>query len=168
MQIIFRYPSGSLNSRMSVSQIIGEGLSIHYPELSSEEREKRIVEVMEKVELDPESRHRYPNEFSGGQHQRIAVARTLILKPEFMVLDEPTSSLDRSVQFQVLQLLKQLQKDYHLTCLVISHDLKVVRSLCHDIVVMKEGVIVEAGDCRKIFSRPERAYTRKLIETAFN
>jgi microcin C transport system ATP-binding protein len=152
---------------MSVAQIIGEGLSIHAPGLSPEEEDDRITAVMEKVGLDPAARDRYPNEFSGGQHQRIAIARALILKPEFMVLDEPTSSLDRSVQFQVLELLKSLQKEFCLTYIFISHDLKVVRSLCHDIIVMKDGVVVESGPAEKIFSRPEQEYTRKLIATAF-
>ncbi|MBU1340560.1 MAG: dipeptide ABC transporter ATP-binding protein, partial [Proteobacteria bacterium] len=167
MQIIFQDPFGSLNPRMSVSQIIGEGLSIHHPGMTQQQEENEIITVMEKVGLDPDTRQRYPNEFSGGQHQRIAIARALILKPEFMVLDEPTSSLDRSVQFQVLELLKKLQKEFHLTYIFISHDLKVVKSLCHDIVVMKDGVIVETGDSEKIFSRPEHDYTKQLIATAF-
>ncbi len=167
MQIIFQDPFGSLNPRMSVARIIGEGLEIHAPGLTPEEEEEKIIEVMEKVGLDPDTRGRYPNEFSGGQHQRIAIARALILKPEFIVLDEPTSSLDRSVQFQVLELLKQLQRDYNLTYIFISHDLKVVKSMCHHIIVMKEGGIVETGKSEKIFSDPEHAYTRKLIDTAF-
>lgn len=168
MQIIFQDPFGSLNPRMSVAEIIGEGLSIHHPGLTPEKEDDRIIAVMEKVGLDPTTRDRYPNEFSGGQHQRIAIARALILKPEFMVLDEPTSSLDRSVQFQVLELLKSLQKEFHLTYVFISHDLKVVRSLCHDIIVMKDGMIVESGDSEKIFSHPEEEYTRQLIATAFH
>lgn len=168
MQIIFQDPFGSLNPRMSVSQIIGEGLSIHYPEMDQGKTEQEIITVMEKVGLDPDTRQHYPNEFSGGQHQRIAIARALILKPEFMVLDEPTSSLDRSVQFQVLELLKKLQKEFHLTYVFISHDLKVVKSLCHDIIVMKDGVIVEAGNSHKIFTCPENDYTKELIATAFH
>ncbi len=168
MQIIFQDPFGSLNPRMSVSQIIGEGLDIHTPGLNTKEKEDLIISVMEKVDLDPSTRQRYPNEFSGGQHQRIAIARALILKPEFIVLDEPTSSLDRSVQSQVLELLKGLQKEFGLTYIFISHDLKVVKSLCHDIVVMKDGVIIEAGDSDKIFSHPEHAYTRELLSTAFH
>lgn len=167
MQIIFQDPLGSLNPRMSVTQIIGEGLPIHHPHMTPDQAEAEIISVMEKVGLDPASRDRYPNEFSGGQHQRIALARALILKPEFMVLDEPTSSLDRSVQFQVLELLKKLQKEFGLTYIFISHDLKVVRSLCHDIVVMKDGMIVEAGDSQQIFSHPRQDYTRQLIATAF-
>ncbi len=168
MQIIFQDPFGSLNPRMSVSQIIGEGLKIHHPDITPEEEDAQIISVMEKVELDPETRERYPHEFSGGQHQRIAIARALILKPEFIVLDEPTSSLDRSVQSQVLDLLKQLQKEFDLTYIFISHDLKVVKSLCHDIVVMKDGVIVETGDSQKIFSAPEHEYTKELMATAFH
>ncbi len=167
MQIIFQDPLGSLNPRMSVTQIIGEGLPIHHPDMTPAQAEKEIISVMEKVGLDPATRDRYPNEFSGGQHQRISLARALILKPEFMVLDEPTSSLDRSVQFQVLELLKKLQNEFGLTYIFISHDLKVVRSLCHDIVVMKEGIIVEAGDSNQIFTCPGQAYTRQLIATAF-
>ena len=168
MQIIFQDPFDSLNPRMSVAQIIGEGLFIHYPGITTEQAEGKIISVMEKVGLDPGTRERYPNEFSGGQHQRIAIARALILKPEFMVLDEPTSSLDRSVQFQVLELLQKLQKEFGLTYIFISHDLKVVRSLCHYILVMKDGCIVESGPARKIFERPEQEYTRQLINTAFH
>lgn len=167
MQIIFQDPFGSLNPRMSVASIIGEGLSIHHPGMTSKQEKKEIIAVMEKVGLDPDTRQRYPNEFSGGQHQRIAIARALILKPEFMVLDEPTSSLDRSVQFQVLELLKKLQKEFNLTYIFISHDLKVVKSLCHDILVMKDGRILESGDSEKIFNHPEHDYTRQLIATAF-
>lgn len=168
MQIIFQDPFGSLNPRMSVAQIIGEGLSIHHPDIGHEQAEEKIISVMEKVGLDPDTRERYPNEFSGGQHQRIAIARALILKPEFIVLDEPTSSLDRSVQFQVLELLKNLQKEFGLSYIFISHDLKVIRSLCHYILVMKDGRIVESGPARKIFNRPEREYTKELIATAFH
>jgi microcin C transport system ATP-binding protein len=167
MQIIFQDPFGSLNPRMSVARIIGEGLGVHHPGMTPEQEEDAIITVMEKVGLDPAARERYPNEFSGGQHQRIAIARALILKPEFMVLDEPTSSLDRSVQFQVLELLKHLQREFDLTYIFISHDLKVVRSICHDILVMKQGVVVEAGSSDKIFSCPEHGYTRQLIATAF-
>ena len=167
MQIIFQDPFGSLNPRLSVTDIIGEGLGVHFPGLSAQEAEHRVVSVMEKVGLDPAARHRYPNEFSGGQHQRIAIARALILKPTFMVLDEPTSSLDRSVQYRVLELLKELQQEFDLTYLFISHDLKVVRSLCHDILVMKDGQVVEQGTADQIFSSPGQAYTRKLISTAF-
>lgn len=167
MQIIFQDPFGSLSPRMSVEQIIGEGLSIHHPELTPREVRKRIAAAMEEVELNPDTRHRFPNEFSGGQHQRIAIARALVLRPEFIVLDEPTSSLDRSVQYQVLELLKKLQKTHGLTYIFISHDLKVVKALCHEVLVMKQGRLMEYGPVATIFTSPQNGYTRELLTTAF-
>lgn len=148
---------------MSVAQVIGEGLRVHH-EYDDSTVDKMICEVMEEVDLDPETRHRYPNEFSGGQRQRIAIARALILKPEFILLDEPTSSLDRTVQAQVLDLLKSLQEKYQLTYLFISHDLNVVKSLCHYTIVMKQGEIVEQAETALLFQQPEQSYTKELVE----
>jgi len=162
MQVVFQDPFSALNPRMSVAQVIGEGLRVHQ-ELPEQEMESMIVEVMKEVDLDPESRHRYPNEFSGGQRQRIAIARALILKPEFILLDEPTSSLDRTVQAQVLDLLKSLQRKYGLSYLFISHDLNVVKSLCHYTIVMKQGEIVEQGRTECLFSQPTHPYTQELV-----
>ncbi len=151
---------------MSVEQIIGEGLDLHKIAPKGE-REGRIIAAMEEVGLDPHTRNRYPNEFSGGQRQRVALARALVLKPDFIVLDEPTSSLDRSIQFQVVELLRTLQERHGLTYLFISHDLKVVKSLCHEIVIMKAGKIVEQGPAADIFTAPQHEYTRELLKTAF-
>ena len=166
MQIIFQDPFGSLSPRMSAAQIIGEGLQINY-KYTPEETEEKIIRVMEEVGLDPESRHRYPNEFSGGQRQRIAIARALVLRPEFIVLDEPTSSLDRTVQSQVIELLKDLQRKYRLTYIFISHDLKVIKAISHDVLVMKEGRVMEYGPSSRIFSHPRHKYTKELLKTAF-
>lgn len=166
MQIIFQNPFGSLSPRMSAAQIIGEGLSIH-EKCTPEEREERIIQVMNEVGLDPETRHRYPNEFSGGQRQRIAIARAIVLKPEFIVLDEPTSSLDRAVQRQVIELLKELQKKYELTYIFISHDLKVIKAICHDVLVMKDGNVMENGPVSNVFNNPRHEYTKELLRTAF-
>ncbi len=167
MQVIFQDPYGSLSPRMSVEQIIGEGLDLHKI-VAKNEREGRIISAMEEVGLDPETRFRYPNEFSGGQRQRVALARALVLKPDFIVLDEPTSSLDRSIQFQVVDLLRKLQVRHGLTYMFISHDLKVVKSLCHEIVIMRAGKIVERGPAEDIFKNPQHEYTRELLTTAFN
>ena len=166
MQIVFQDPYGSLSPRLSVEQIIREGLDIHEMGTPSE-RDEAVIRAMEDVELDPALRFRYPNEFSGGQRQRIAIARSLVMKPRFMILDEPTSALDRTVQFQVIELLKRLQSEYGLSYLFISHDLKVVKSLCHTVLVMKDGRVVEQGEAESIFSQPQSPYTRTLLETAF-
>lgn len=147
---------------MSVAQIIGEGLKVHQ-DLSESEMDKQICETMEEVGLDSATRHRYPNEFSGGQRQRIAIARAIILKPKFILLDEPTSSLDRTVQAQVLDLLKSLQQKYELTYLFISHDLNVVKSLCHYTLVLKDGQVVEQGVTEDLFHSPQQDYTRQLV-----
>ncbi|MDW6005546.1 ABC transporter ATP-binding protein [Vibrio mangrovi] len=162
MQVVFQDPFSALNPRMSVAQVIGEGLRVHHS-LSEQEIDRRICDVMTEVGLDPESRNRYPNEFSGGQRQRIAVARALILQPRFILLDEPTSSLDRTVQAQVLDLLKTLQEKHGLTYLFISHDLNVVKSLCHYTIVMRQGKIIEQGETQALFSNPQHEYTRELV-----
>jgi microcin C transport system ATP-binding protein len=166
MQIVFQDPYGSLSPRMTVEQIVAEGLEIHNLE-DQQKHQQKIVQVLQEVGLDPELRHRYPHEFSGGQRQRIAIARALVLKPSFLVLDEPTSSLDRSVQSQVLELLRDLQNKYSLTFLFISHDLKIIQALCHDIIVMKDGVAVESGPADKILKQPQNPYTQALLKAAF-
>ena len=167
MQIVFQDPFGSLSPRMSVGEIIAEGLLVHEPELSREERDAKVVEVLEKVRLDPDTRHRYPHEFSGGQRQRISIARALILKPELIVMDEPTSALDVSVQAGIVDLLRDLQAEEGLSYLFISHDLRVVRALSHSLIVMKDGHIVETGDAEEIFDHPQDPYTKSLLQAAF-
>lgn len=168
LQIVFQDPFGSLSPRMSVAEIIQEGLRIHEPGLTAEERDATVVDVLKEVGLDPETRFRYPHEFSGGQRQRIAIARAMVLKPRFVMLDEPTSALDMSVQAQVVDLLRDLQKRHNLAYLFISHDLKVVRALANNVIVMRAGKVVEAGTAEQIFEAPQTDYTRALIAAAFN
>ncbi|MDG4855940.1 MULTISPECIES: ABC transporter ATP-binding protein [unclassified Mesorhizobium] len=167
LQIVFQDPFGSLSPRMSVAEIIEEGLKIHASKLSPDERDDKVVEVLKEVGLDPETRHRYPHEFSGGQRQRVAIARAMVLNPRFVMLDEPTSALDMSVQAQVVDLLRNLQARHNLAYLFISHDLKVIRALANDVIVMRNGQIVEAGPSEQIFDRPQTDYTRALISAAF-
>ena len=167
LQIVFQDPYGSLSPRMSVADIIEEGLKIHEPSLKAEERDRHVVDVLREVGLDPETRFRYPHEFSGGQRQRIAIARAMVLKPRFVMLDEPTSALDMSVQAQVVDLLRDLQAKHDLAYLFISHDLKVVRALANHVIVMRNGKVVEAGPSEQIFERPQTDYTRALISAAF-
>ncbi|AEI77647.1 putative ABC transporter ATP-binding protein YejF [compost metagenome] len=166
MQVVFQDPFGSLAPRMTIEQIVGEGLALHQPGLSREGTRQRVIEALREVGLDRTALGRYPHEFSGGQRQRIAIARVLILKPQILVLDEPTSALDVSIQQQVLALLSQLQHKYNLTYLFISHDLAVIRAMAHRVFVMKAGEVVEAGDTEAVLGAPQHPYTRKLMAAA--
>ena len=167
MQVVFQDPYGSLSPRMSVGQIVEEGLKVHDLGGTPAEREALIVDALQEVGLDPESRHRYPHEFSGGQRQRVAIARAMVLKPRFLVLDEPTSALDMSVQAQIVDLLRDLQDKNRLAYLFISHDLKVVRTLADEVLVMRDGRVVEHGPAEQIFEDPQEAYTQALMKAAF-
>ncbi|QKG65292.1 ABC transporter ATP-binding protein [Pseudomonas sp. B14-6] len=165
MQVVFQDPFGSLSPRMSVAQIISEGLEVH-SQLTADECKAEVIRALEEVGLDPQSRDRYPHEFSGGQRQRIAIARALVLKPALILLDEPTSALDRTVQKQVVALLRQLQEKHGLTYLFISHDLAVVRALAHDMIVIKDGKVVESGASHDVFDSPQHPYTKELLAAA--
>jgi microcin C transport system ATP-binding protein len=167
MQIVFQDPYGSLSPRMSVAEIIKEGLKVHHPTMSNRERDQRVIQALKDVGLDSEMRHRFPHEFSGGQRQRIAVARAVVLEPSFIVLDEPTSALDMLIQAQMVDLLRDLQKRHNLTYLFISHDLRVVAALASRLVVMRHGLVVEAGDAEELFRNPKTDYTRALFAAAF-
>ena len=168
MQIVFQDPFGSLSPRLSIHQIIEEGLLVHEKNLSENQRRAKVASALNEVGLDETAQDRYPHEFSGGQRQRIAIARALILKPKLVVLDEPTSALDMSVQAQIVDLLRDLQSRHNLTYLFISHDLRVVRALSNQVIVMKDGVIVESGTSDQIFEKPKTEYTRALISAAFD
>jgi microcin C transport system ATP-binding protein len=168
MQIVFQDPYGSLSPRMSVSDIVEEGLWVHHPKLTAAQREERVIGALRDVGLDPETRFRYPHEFSGGQRQRIAVARAIVLEPTFVVLDEPTSALDMLIQAQIVDLLRTLQKRRNLTYMFISHDLRVVAALASNLVVMRHGKVVEEGPAAELFARPKNDYTRALLAAAFN
>jgi microcin C transport system ATP-binding protein len=167
MQIVFQDPYGSLSPRLSVGQIIEEGLLIQKPGMDRAERRARVSRALKEVGLDPASQDRYPHEFSGGQRQRIAIARALVLEPKFLILDEPTSALDVSVQAQIVDLLRDLQKRYKLAYLFISHDLKVVRALANAIIVLRHGKVVEQGPARTVFAKPKTDYTKALLAAAF-
>jgi microcin C transport system ATP-binding protein len=168
MQIVFQDPYGSLSPRLSVSDIIEEGLGVHAPNLSRAEREQRVIRALLDVGLNPDTRFRYPHEFSGGQRQRIAVARAIVLEPTFVVLDEPTSALDMLIQAQIVELLRALQKRRNLTYMFISHDLRVVAALACRLLVMRHGKVVEEGPAAEVFARPKSDYTRALLAAAFN
>jgi microcin C transport system ATP-binding protein len=166
MQIIFQDPYGSLSPRMTIEHIVGEGLLIHKL-CPKEERRDRVLAALREVGMgEEEFLSRYPNEFSGGQRQRICIARSLVLEPAILVLDEPTSSLDRTIQFQVVKLLRELQERRGLSYVFISHDLRLVRSFCHELLIMKGGKVVEAGPTEEIMSNPKNPYTQELLRTA--
>ena len=167
MQIVFQDPFGALSPRMSVGDIVAEGLSVHQPALSREERETRVIKALRDVGLDPATRFRYPHEFSGGQRQRISIARAVVLEPNFVVLDEPTSALDMLFQAQMVDLLRELQRKRDLTYMFISHDLRVVASLASHLIVMRHGKVVEEGAAAELFRNPKTDYTRALFAAAF-
>ena len=168
MQVVFQDPYGSLSPRMSVAEIVEEGLAIQSPQLHWRERREIVAQALFDTGLDPAAMDRYPHEFSGGQRQRIAIARAMALEPRFVVLDEPTSALDMSVQAQIVDLLRDLQKRRNLAYMFISHDLKVVRALATDLIVMRHGKVVESGPAAEIFAAPASDYTRALFAAAFN
>ncbi|UCH25651.1 MAG: ABC transporter ATP-binding protein [Trueperaceae bacterium] len=167
MQIVFQDPFSSLSPRLSVYQIIEEGIKVHQPETGFDERRHLVAKALVEVGLEPAVMDRFPHEFSGGQRQRIAIARAMALKPRFVVLDEPTSALDMTIQAQIIDLLRDLQDRYKLAYLFISHDLRVVHALASEIIVMKNGLVVERGPAAKIFGAPEDPYTQELIRAAF-
>ena len=168
MQVVFQDPYGSLSPRLSVGQIIEEGLTIQKPSMGPDERRARVGAALKEVGLDPDGQDRYPHEFSGGQRQRIAIARAMVLEPKFVLLDEPTSALDMSVQAQIVDLLRDLQKRHDLAYLFISHDLKVVRALSNYVVVLKNGKVVEEGPSEEVFANPRETYTKALLAAAFD
>jgi len=168
VQVVFQDPYGSLSPRLNVEGIVGEGLRVHYPELSREQRRERIREALHEVGLTEDMMWRYPHEFSGGQRQRVAIARALVLEPRLLVLDEPTSALDASVQKQVLRLLRQLQERHGMSYLFISHDLAVIRAVAHRVAVMHEGRIVEMSETEQLFHGPRYDYTRRLLAAALD
>lgn len=166
VQIVFQDPYNSLNPRLNIGDIIGEGLSVHYPQLTKEERLLKITEIVQEVGLNIDILNKFPHEFSGGQRQRIALARALILHPQIIILDEPTSALDVTVQAQIIQLLKTLQQKYQLSYICISHDMNAVQAIAHNVMVMKDGKIVEQGTTEQIFKHPQRSYTKQLIKAS--
>jgi ABC-type microcin C transport system duplicated ATPase subunit YejF len=157
-----------LSPRLTVGEIVGEGLRVHEPALGAKERERRVAAALAEVQLDPKHLRRFPHEFSGGQRQRIAIARALVLRPRFVLLDEPTSALDRTIQKQIVELLRGLQAEHRLTYLFISHDLAVVRAMADTVLVMQHGRIVEAAPADELFAAPEQPYTRALLAAAFD
>ena len=167
MQIVFQDPFSSLNPRHTVKQIIGEGLEINRKDLSNEDKDNLVIKTLEEVNLDESVLHRFPHEFSGGQRQRIAIARAIILNPEFILLDEPTSALDLSIQAQIIDLLRSLRRNHNLSYIFISHNLKVIRSLCHYTLVMKDGKVIEEGITKDVLDNPINEYTKQLVQSAF-
>ena len=165
-QVVFQDPYSSLSPRLTVEQIVGEGLSIHFPQLTRTQRLTRILAMLEEVGLEESMLWRYPHEFSGGQRQRIAIARVAILEPKLILLDEPTSALDVSVQKQVLELLRKLQQKHGMSYLFITHDLRVIRAMAHRLIVMQSGKMIETGETEALFAAPEQDYTRTLLQAS--
>ena len=167
MQPVFQDPYGSLNPRMSVEQIITEGLRVHYPEIKTAERQERAAAMLDSVGLSPDMLARFPHEFSGGQRQRIAIARAMMTEPKLVILDEPTSALDVSVQAQILSMLRKFQQEKDIAYLFISHDLRVIRAISHRVMVLKQGEVVETNSTQALFADPQAEYTKRLLKAAY-